>query len=148
MSERRKCECGHDLHHGRTCDVLVEECYPEHGEVAPGEELVSWDEACTCDISTPAERRSGAERRVREDTVRAVARWNAEPLKRDRDGIDRRTPVEELDITDGTVNDAATFEEIARGTTVAADALSLLLRASRTEEPTEGAPRSRGESDE
>ena len=39
-----------------------------------------------------------------------------------------------LDITDGTVNDAATFEEIARGTTVAADALSLLLRASRTEE--------------
>ena len=53
-----------------------------------------------------------------------------------------------LDITDGTVNDAATFEEIARGTTVAADALSLLLRASRTEEPTEGAPRSRGESDE
>lgn len=92
MSERRKCECGHDLHHGRTCDVLVEECYPEHGEVAPGEELVSWDEACTCDISTPAERRSRAERRVREDTVRAVARWNAEPLKRDRDGIDRRSP--------------------------------------------------------
>ena len=45
-----------------------------------------------------------------------------------------------LDITDGTVNDAATFEDIARGTTVAADALSLLLRASRTEEPTEGAP--------
>ena len=56
--------------------------------------------------------------------------------------------VEELGVDDKLIGDAVIFEEVARGTTTIADIFTTLLRASRTEEPTEGAPRSRGESDE